>query len=97
MTTYPSWVQTGTVGNPPVPVMADISQLGASAVSVYVTLNQPYTLQCSPGQPTRPQFCGAEVRLGRDVPGTVIAAGARILLLAFEASALVAMNVATYS
>jgi hypothetical protein len=71
-----------------VPVQADFNQIASSVVS-YVTLNQPYTLQTNPGQPTRPQFCGTEVALGEDTAGTVIPAGARLALLTFEASAIV--------
>jgi hypothetical protein len=79
-----------------VPVQADFSQIAASVV-VYVTLNQPYTLQANPGQPTRPQFCGTEVALGEDTAGSVIPAGARLALLTFEASAIVAAGGGQYS
>ena len=91
----PSFIQVGLLGA--TPVVADISELGSAAVAVYVTLNQPYTLGTNPGQPTRPQFCGTEVALGQDVAGTVMPAGSRILLLSFEAAALVAAGAAAYS
>ena len=86
--TYPSPNVVGLL-NGNVPVQGDFSQI-ASSVVVYVTLSQPYTLGSNPGQPTRPQFCGTDPNLGFGTPGTVIPAGARIALLTFEATPIVA-------
>jgi hypothetical protein len=92
MALNPALVKHGTSNG--VDINVDLSRIEHGAVR-YVTLSYSYMTLNPPGAPSRPAFTGASAA-NLDFSKT-IANGTRLALLAGEAAALVAANVAAYS
>lgn len=89
--TNPTLVNHGIAGG--VTINADVSRMDHS-VAVKVLLSAPYTIQNSPGMPTRPGLTGASAA-NLDYPH-VLASGTVQTFLAHEAAALVAAGKASF-